>query len=247
MDRKSVCLFKARTSDNDEYETAFRDHGYNVIFVPVLDHEVQSIPELRAMIKRGPDNLTGIIFTSQRAVEAWRTAANDTRVPSAWNNVELYIVGPKTASLVRDLACFAESPMVVANRASELGDQLVARQHGRLLFLAGDKRRDELPVRLAKAGIDVHELRVYATCAHPQLATRLAQLKEPLAWLVYYSPSGYDYVMRSGIQLPPAKVAAIGPTSADHLQRHQVVVHVVAEQPKPRVLADAIADYDDKY
>ncbi|ORZ01109.1 tetrapyrrole biosynthesis, uroporphyrinogen III synthase [Syncephalastrum racemosum] len=246
MNRKNVCLFKARTGCNDEYETALRERGYNVIFVPVLDHEVQSIPELRAMIERGPDGLSGIIFTSQRAVEAWRTATQDMRVPSAWAKMELYIVGPKTASLIRELAYFAESHTTVANRASELGDHLVSQQHGRLLFLAGDKRRDELPVRLAKAGIDVQELRVYATCAHPQLVTGLAQLVEPLAWVVYYSPSGYDYVMQSGIQLPSAQVAAIGPTTADHLQRHQVVVHVVAEQPKPRVLADAIADYENK-
>lgn len=71
---KYVLLLRAPADDGpDRYEVVFEARGYVPLSVPVLETVLVHIDELRDKIVRGPDaqNLSGVIVTSKRAVEAW--------------------------------------------------------------------------------------------------------------------------------------------------------------------------------
>lgn len=77
-----VILLKTRSTPNDAYEESFSETQDDVcfapVFVPVLDHKLdsagiarlQNLLETQAIGKRPGSSHGGLIFTSQRAVEA---------------------------------------------------------------------------------------------------------------------------------------------------------------------------------
>lgn len=261
----TVYLFKGKNSDDQEdaYEHQLKSHGYDVKFIPTLSHNAESVQQLGDLIVAGPDNqhIGGVIFCSQRAVETWREAAaatsltvtDDTR--AAWRCVPALVVGPKTAEQLERLEFFNDrTQWVVANRASELADNIQStsycQQRQQLLFLAGDKRRDELPMRLAQMNIPVKEIRAYRTCAHPDLARAVEDLKCQLGaddWIVFFSPSGVKYIQQITTSVfERAKIGSIGPTTTDYICSQNYPVRATAQQPKADCLAVSLADYDAK-
>lgn len=102
-------------------------------------------------------------------------------------------------------------------------------------------------------------------CARLRLKSRL-HLNEYTSseasdwWIVFFAPSAADFavpVLRETFSLPehnassdrphkpPAKLAAIGPTTADHLRGTlSLQVDVVSAKPGPSDLAKAIAEHD---
>lgn len=264
----TVYLFKGRSSkQEDEYESQLQSHGYQVKFIPTLSHSTESVKQLAELIAAGPGNqhIGGVVFCSQRAVETWseanRVAMSTTmtaETTAAWRRIPVLVVGPKTAEQLERLEFFSDrAQWIVANRASDLADKIQSTQQQQqqqhkqqLLFLAGDKRRDELPMRMADMNIPMKEIRAYATCAHPDLSGALKELEEQFGtndWVVFFSPSGVKYVQQITTSLfKDTKIAAIGPTTADYISSQQYPVHATAEQPKPEYLADAIVKYDAK-
>ena len=86
-----LLLLKTKSSPVDSYEEYFStfDHGrYDTVFVPVLEHrfQEQTLSQVRhdtmeGAFTSGPDGTLArfgaIIFTSQRAVEAFSVIVND--------------------------------------------------------------------------------------------------------------------------------------------------------------------------
>jgi hypothetical protein len=74
----NVLLLRAASQDSpDRYENAFKSRGYHPISVPVLETVIVCHEELARRLSIGPEkqSLSGVIITSQRAVEAWSEAA----------------------------------------------------------------------------------------------------------------------------------------------------------------------------
>ncbi|KAG0172369.1 hypothetical protein DFQ28_004746 [Apophysomyces sp. BC1034] len=246
-------VFKAKGEPEDEYEAQFREHGYSPEFIPVLDHHCASLPELRLILESGPSGqgITGVIVTSQRAVETLAKASERVN-KGLWHTVSAYVVGPTTAECLRQLDLFGD--YVVADKATALCNQMERIQFdGQLLFLAGDKRREVIPNWLAGAKIPFKEIRTYATCAHPRLSDRLTEAAPNVQksdWTVYFSPSGINYIQQANPVLADqffnTKVAAIGPTTADHLVSLGIKVDVIASRPDGYHLVAAMAEYDQK-
>lgn len=244
----TVFLFRAQSHDDpDEYQLALTQQGYDVRFIPVLEFAHESIAHLADLMSKAPQH-TSLLITSQRAVESLAAAKRQVAptIHPQWHDLNLYIVGSKTAQQLSDLSFFSRQP-VVASRATELAPLILADRPESLLFLAGDKRRDVLPDTMAEANIPVHEIQAYKTCMHPQLAERLNALTYTKDdWFVLFSPSGVDYIQQLGKHpmLSSCKLAAIGPTTSDHLQQMGLTVHAVAEKPRASYIADAITAHD---
>lgn len=243
----TIFLFRAQSHDDpDEYQLALTQHGYDIHFIPVLEFAHESIAHLADLMSKAPQH-TSLLITSQRAVESWVAAKRQaTTIHPQWHDLNLYIVGSKTAQQLNDLSFFTRQP-TVASRATELAPLILADRPESILFLAGDKRRDVLPDQMAAANIPMLEIQAYKTCMHPQLEERLNTLtctKDD--WLVLFSPSGVDYIqqLEKHPLLASCKLAAIGPTTADHLQQMGLSVHAVAEKPRASYLADAIIAHD---
>ena len=71
----NVLLFRAPSRPEDRYETAFKGAGYNALSVPVLETVSTNTANLKAIIETGPAaaSLDGVIITSGRACEVWKT------------------------------------------------------------------------------------------------------------------------------------------------------------------------------
>lgn len=221
----NVLLLRAASQDSpDRYENAFRSRGYHPISVPVLETVIVGREELAYRLSSGPEKqgLSGVIITSQRAVEAWSEAAQaliiaDSNTPlkpeSDWRSVPFYAVGEATSVALRDLS---EKIPLYAPRDIRGGSETGTAERlagfilndlssdgtsRRLLYLTGDKNRDTLPRILESAGVALDPLQVYATQGSSMfphdLSLALECVKEEgssWGWIVYFAPSVAEFV-----------------------------------------------------
>ncbi|KAI1863466.1 hypothetical protein JX265_008861 [Neoarthrinium moseri] len=202
--KQPVLLLKTKSSPSDTYEELFSTAappdggpGFEPIFVPVLQHQFDEagLGSFRALLRerrisnREDAAYGGLIFTSQRAVEAFAklveegSGSPDDENASSWphlQSIPLYTVGPATT---RALRAIPQTPALqVFGEHTGNGDALAPfiQEHygawyaGRrtkpaLLFLVGEKRRDIIPQFLmnpdlpVETRIRVDETVVYGT------------------------------------------------------------------------------------
>lgn len=227
----------------DPYEEALRKAGYSAHFLPVLSHRLVNLDAIQDVLSRGKggtaagvsnshgsssfsnDSLqafpySGVVFTSQRAVEAWATAGqaildSSGSIPPAWTKLPFYAVGPATASALQRLDARLRPPAsrilgaeesgsavrlasyVISLRASTSPSSSSSSTSSSLpslplLYLAGDKRKDTLSSLLKEGDISMHEIEAYETFQSPTFEADYAKLQEcePFEWIVFFSPSG---------------------------------------------------------
>lgn len=105
---------------------------------------------------------TIVVFTSMNAVVAV-TDMLDGHVPS-WR---IYCMGYATQKLVAEY--FGEASIAgTGASALELAETIIEEEEpDELIFFCGNIRREELPAKLSKQGITIHEICVYETLATP--------------------------------------------------------------------------------
>lgn len=213
-----VLLLKTKSTPHDGYEEYFSspDNGqYAPFFVPVLEHRFSetALEEVKSFIAEGglyssskslgDVKYGGIIFTSQRAVEAFSQVVHDIRKSTGSEDIgltaelPLYVVGPATARGLRAL----NLPCPVVGEESGNGealahlildhynDLILQRQKQQdqtqklpLLFLVGEQRRDIIPKTLASGSsysqraIGVDELVVYETAEMQSFRSQFSAL-----------------------------------------------------------------------
>lgn len=198
-DKVPVLLLKTKSTPTDGYEDYFsaaRNARFDPIFVPVLEHRFRpdALQNLRTDIVNGgfsKDSARAkygaIIFTSQRAVEAFSHVVEELRAEAAELDLgellpatlPLYVVGPATARGLRAL----NLPCPIVGEESGNGEvlaQLILKHYNELsagsgsaklpiLFLVGEQRRDIIPKTLQSAELPadqrsrVDEVVVYET------------------------------------------------------------------------------------
>lgn len=239
----SVILLKTRSGAIDSYEShfnAFDDIDYEPCFVPVLEHTFnhESLAWLKSCIidgafskaydksaNSGQDAFGGIIFTSQRAVEAFAAVINDMGVRQVHDllpdDLPLYVVGPATAKGVKSLGLSGSVlgqdtgngealAAYMLKHYNELHDSDFANGSKLpLLFLVGDQRRDIIPSTLMSANlqpdrrIEVVERVVYKTKEMTAFEYKLEleidscrSRSVKVIWLVVFSPTGCQAMLR---------------------------------------------------
>ncbi|EEY23596.1 uroporphyrinogen-III synthase [Verticillium alfalfae VaMs.102] len=279
-----ILLLKTRSSPGDSYEDLFESTNedgwsFEPTFVPVLQHTLirEGLDEVRTLLQnrgiRSDEGASygGLIFTSQRAVEAFTSLSVPVysvapRRRGAWSP------GPRTPPLAIHGSHTGNGDALAA---FILDDYAVARYPARvpkppLLFLVGEQRRDIIPRTLtdptlpADRRIPVTEgdrLRHGASC--PRSPDHLARLLDetasrPVRWVVVFSPTGCDSLLRglglldeaSGRARPAEArdgrtyVATIGPTTRDYLRRtFGFEPDVCAATPSPEGVRRAIVDF----
>lgn len=271
----------------DPYEIAFENAGYTAHFLPVLSHKLVNLDKIARVITaeeeiqesfvvsqssqeistaRSSDidssqKFAGVVFTSQRAVEAWaeagkRVLASNTALKTTWQSIPFYAVGPATASALLRLDDRLRPPFSSILGADETGNAVklasfIASQKSNgsnapLLYLSGDKRKDTLESLLRERGIRLHEVQAYETFQSPTFEEdhRKAQENGPFAWIIFFSPSGAKMLLpllRESDLAPSPSMAAIGPTTRDYLLSQKVQVAAMAESPNPTALLMAMS------
>ncbi|KAL4933969.1 uroporphyrinogen-III synthase HEM4 [Aspergillus undulatus] len=204
-----ILLLKTKSSPHDGYEEFFSVQSYSSkpTFIPVLSHNFQSenLVSIKALFENGSllppsgsgsglgtesgRRYGGLIFTSQRAVEAFAdmiTSVDASLLSQSSTHLPLYTVGPATA---RSLTSLRDKylPHATIHGAETGNGENLARyilehynslhpdqgsdenQKPPLLFLVGETRRDIIPKTLTgedtpvKKRIGVEEVVVYET------------------------------------------------------------------------------------
>ncbi|PTB62468.1 uroporphyrinogen synthase [Trichoderma citrinoviride] len=210
-----VLLLKTRSSPSDAYEDLLSSPAntpsFAPTFVPVLQHkfEEKGINRLRDLLRRKrigttPDcDFGGLIFTSQRAVEAFSHVVREDEASKdpSWphlQHIPIYSVGPATtralAAVPQDpplqifgshtgngdaLAQFILDHYAQCNNSSNNNNQRLLPP---LLFLVGEQRRDIIPRTLTDPSlppdrrIPVTEEVVYGTGEMPSFPADFASV-----------------------------------------------------------------------
>ncbi len=252
LGQNPVYLLKTRSSPSDTYEDYFNNakHGqYKPVFVPVLEHMFRDdalrtlrraaerfafaggSPANEARLRKATNNPAkkygGIIFTSQRAVDAFGSVVarlDPSKLEAMFDkDMPLYVVGPATARGVAALGL----PCPILGEETGNGEALarfilehrksiskeVTHLNGRslpLLFLVGEQRRDIIPNSLQSQDLQaaerttVTELVVYETGEAATFEEEFIDLiqeakakKAKEQWVVVFSPQGCEAMLNS--------------------------------------------------
>jgi uroporphyrinogen-III synthase len=234
-----VLLLKTKSAPVDLYEELFSTcdgSRYAPVFVPVLEHRFNSsaVDEVRQHIvgrgfvpecQQGRATYGALIFTSQRAVEAFAEVVEDLRKEASHavdellpESLPLYVVGPATARGLRalNLRCpilgeETGTGEVLAGLILEHYNSIyTGSSKPAILFLVGDKRRDIIPRTLQseELGVDkrlkVDERVIYETGEMQSFRANFSKLWQENAenglkrqWVVVFSPSGCQAMLES--------------------------------------------------
>ncbi|KAJ4347003.1 uroporphyrinogen-III synthase [Didymosphaeria variabile] len=241
-DQEKIPLLLLKTKSTptdayDEYFTALDDGKYEPVFVPVLEHSFKqdALNQVQQHIEKGDfagvhpggrPKYGAIIFTSQRAVEAFAQIVENVRNRKDSHLLEallpkhmpLYVVGPATARSLKSINLHC--PIVgeetgngqalakfILDHYNELyeGDD---KPH--VLFLVGEKRRDVIPKTLQSPDLPtgqrlvVQELEIYETGEMQSFKSNFTSIWQNNAvlgkmrqWVVVFSPTGCQAMLES--------------------------------------------------
>lgn len=201
--RTPVLLLKTKSQPYDGYEEYFKKEQngqFEPKFVPVLEHRFNNVAlgNLKDSILRGdfgsskgasePSQYGGLIFTSQRAVEAFTEVLNGLRQADEPidkilpRSLYLYVVGPATARGLNSIGLQCAVVGEESGNGEALASFILDHYNNKiahpsslhfpkpaLLFLVGEQRRDIIPKTLQSDSlaesnrIRVEELTVYET------------------------------------------------------------------------------------
>ncbi|PNS20729.1 Uroporphyrinogen-III synthase [Sphaceloma murrayae] len=224
-----VLLLKTRSTPTDDYEERFAQIEairFSPRFVAVLEHQFydDALSWVQSIIEEGcftpsrstvgkPNKFGGIIFTSQRAVDAFSKVISnlsaDQRRQLLPEEIYLFVVGPATAKGVRSLQLGCRVMGEETGNGDALADFILEHYQTAwsldgsrlpLLFLVGEQRRDIIPKKLAAAQpeparVPVVERIVYGTAERDDFGDEFEEIlqRRPLhsdLWVVVFSPSG---------------------------------------------------------
>jgi uroporphyrinogen-III synthase len=170
------------------------------------------------------------VFTSVHAVEAVRERL---AVVPGWR---IYCIGGATREAVAGI--FGEGSIVEsAASARELAELIIGRGESAVLFFCGDRRRDELPEVLTRAGIRVDERVVYRTRLTPKRVDR------DYAGVAFFSPSAVESFFSVNTIGTGATLFAIGGTTAAAIHDRCSNEVVTGGRPDKTVLIKLMTDH----
>lgn len=237
--RTPILLLKTKSVPTDTYEELFSacdNNGYAPVFVPVLEHRFKqdALSTVRQHIinqglvptsQKGLATYGALIFTSQRAVEAFNEVVEDIRREGIYavdellpESLPLYVVGPATARGLRALNLRCPILGEETGNGEALAGFILehynalypAVSNPPILFMVGDKRRDIIPKTLQSEKLPsdrsarVDELVIYETGEMHSFKTDFTKIWRKNAdsgsmrqWIVVFSPTGCQAMLES--------------------------------------------------
>ena len=175
--KRVVLLLKSKSKD-DNYERLLNEHGYKSVFVPVLSFKFINREELTERLKY-PENHSGLIFTSQRSVEAVQFCVTDSAFEEKWRSsfkekwsqLPVFVTGKATGKQAREKlqfsSIFGEDSGNAEALASVILNTIPANQNKELLFPCANIKKETLPNIMKEKGYALHCITAY--CTQPDL------------------------------------------------------------------------------
>lgn len=184
----------------------------------------------RQIQQLGSQPLTAV-FTSMNAVEA--VAGHLAGSPRHW---QIFCIGSATRQLI-EARLRPSSIAGTAPSAAALADVILEHHPSEVFFFCGDQRREELPGRLTRAGVRVHELVVYRTTQTPHT------VKEPYDGIAFFSPSAVHSFFSVNSTKEKTILFAIGKTTADTIHTYVNNPVITSTTPEKEGLVRQLIDY----
>ena len=176
------------------------------------------------------------VFTSSNAVHALRKYLHTyvNYLPVQW---KIFCLAGKTKeALVQDEELFG-SIEGIANDATALAHDMLAKGIKEVVFFCGNRRRDNLPQILQEQGVQVHEAVVYET-----IETPLA-VEEEYDAVLFFSPSGVSSFFSVNQLKKDAVCFAIGHTTAESLALVTKNKIFISKEPSQEALLNEVILY----
>lgn len=237
---------KSLTESNLKYEDVLVSAGYNINCVSPLQFKYVNSASLLDALNR-PNDHSGIIFTSPRAVEATHQQYSKLMVGvhSSWLDKKMFSVGETTANIIKEKLKFNAMGAHTGNSqqlAAFIIDEIPAFDKP-LLFPCGNLKKEDLPLLLAKQDRDFRAITCYETSCDPSLESNLKSVVENFGVaniVVFFSPSGVEYTIPIltdlGLNMSDMKFIALGPSTTAALVAANVPVAGVCASPSPEKL-----------
>ncbi|XP_025095271.1 uroporphyrinogen-III synthase-like [Pomacea canaliculata] len=256
--RTCVLLLKAPKEDEeDPYINILEEAGFDATVVPVLSFRFVNQKELGAALQHY-ERLSGVVFTSPRAVQAISKAIScmpDDEAVFDPSLLRCFVVGHATADAAQALGFKTEG--AEAGSGKNLAELIISTGNSNdtrpLLYPCANIRREALLQLLHDANCKTKEIVVYETCASETLDEDIKLLIETKGIpeiVVFFSPSGVQFtahlIKRGMIPLQKIKVCALGPSTHQALLSQGYEVSGVASKPDPASLLKLLQEVDRK-
>ena len=178
-----VLILKSKNKE-DRYETLLNESGYIPVFVPVLSFKFINQDTLTERLKN-PQEHGGLVFTSQRAVDAVHFCIEDSSfkeqwsssVKEKWSNLPVFVTGMATGRQAREKLEFSSIFGEGSGSAEALAEIILSTLPGdlnkKLLFPCANIKKETLPNILKEKGYSVRCVTSYCTEADPNLTDSL--------------------------------------------------------------------------
>jgi uroporphyrinogen-III synthase len=225
--------------------------GFKIQFLPILEFEYENLESLNNKLLSF--QFYGIIFTSSRAVLSLSQLQSST-LDGILQSREFFFVGKTTKDLfqarfptISSSHCHGEESGNATNLAEfivEFSKKFQMKQP--LLFLCGNKRRDELPNLLTREKINFEEIVVYKSKTNTADIEKMICSSICVDYIVFFSPSGveaFTELENWKDKLLTSKIGAIGPTTADALTQRLRKPDFTCVSPTPEALLIALQQF----
>jgi len=208
------------------------DQGIAADSMAFIDIKATTDPELKKEIAQLSNQKKIVVFTSLHAVATVRTALNNKK--PAW---QIFCLGSATRKKVSEVFG-SESIAGSADTAKSLADLMVVHNIvGEVLFFCGNRRREELPLHLARHQIEVREKIVYETRLTPHAVSEIYD------GTLFFSPSGVKSFFSLNQPEPGTVLFAIGDTTANEIKKYSSNKIVVSDRPATENLMSTVIKF----
>lgn len=198
-------------------ETAMAE-GIVIDEIPFIRIDPISDASLRKQLAGYSSKNITAVFTSSNAVQE---VASFVSLPTSWT---IYCIGKATQQSV--IAFFsADRIQGTAMNARDLSKIIIKEAVQNIVFFCGDRRRDELPVALRKAGIEVEEVVVYKTMLTPSTVAKKYDA------ILFFSPTAVESFFSMNVVTEDTLIFAVGETTAASARLRTEAKIIIAHNP----------------
>ena len=211
--------------------------GIRLVMKPFIKINHADTPETTSAI-RALDGESVWAFTSPHAVESLHFLARKHQInlpgpPGA------YTMDGRTAEKCKQLFPGIKN-LGMANNARSLGLHIAKQDETKVVFFAGNLRRQELPEILKNENIALNEIQVYETVSTP------VKVAENFDGIMFFSPSGINSYLEQNNLPSHAVCFAIGETTANELRKITKGQVRTAPQPTQESIVNLVIAYYSK-
>ena len=184
----------------------------------IKTEEVVSEELKKRIAELSKQNIT-VVFTSANAVNAVKKLLP---VKPPWR---IFCIGYQTKQSAADT--FGENNIFgIADNGEELGKEIIKQSSiKKVIFFCGNQRREVLPEKLKKNGIELEELIIYKTVEKPQI------ISKHYDGILFFSPSGVRSFFSVNKINEPVQLFAIGNTTAKEIKTYSQLPIIIPGHP----------------